>query len=146
MEGIPDVRADQRLRQRAVGAVRGLGVQFNGQVLAGRQQQPPRWKRGVTEVEQALGEPVGQIYIEKHFKPEAKARMDALIRNLLAAFSVGIDELEWMSPETKVQAKAKLAKYHVKIAYPDQWRDFSALEVKPGDHVGNPMRFRAVPE
>ena len=117
--------------------------EFNGKVIGGRQVQQPRWKRGVTEVEQALGEPVGRLYIEQHFKPEAKARMDALIRNLLAAFKVGIDELEWMSPPTKREAQAKLAKFRVKIAYPDQWRDFSALEIKPGDHVGNQMRFRA---
>jgi predicted metalloendopeptidase len=116
--------------------------EFRGKVLAGRQQQPPRWKRGVTQVEQALGEPVGRLYIEKHFKPEAKARMDALIKNLLAAFNVMIDELEWMSPQTKVQAKAKLAKYRLKIAYPDQWRDFSALEIKSGDHIGNELRLR----
>ncbi|MGE3489491.1 MAG: M13 family metallopeptidase [Vicinamibacterales bacterium] len=116
--------------------------EFTGKILSGRQAQPPRWKRGVTEVEQALGEPVGRLYIEKHFKPEAKARMDALIQNLLAAFKVGIDELEWMSPATKREAQAKLAKFRVKIAYPDQWRDFSALEIKPGDHVGNQMRFR----
>ncbi len=116
--------------------------EFDGRVIAGRQQQQPRWRRGVTETEQALGEPVGRIYIEKHFKPEAKARMDALIRNLRAAFEVMIDELEWMSPATKVEAKAKLAKFNVKIAYPDQWRDFSAFEVRPGDHVGNQMRFR----
>jgi len=117
--------------------------EFTGKVLSGRQVQPPRWKRGVTEVEQALGEPVGRLYIEKHFKPEAKARMDALIQNLLAAFRVGIDELEWMSPATKREAQAKLAKFKVKIAYPEQWRDFSALEIKPGDHVGNQLRFRA---
>jgi putative endopeptidase len=116
--------------------------EFNGRVIAGRQQQQPRWRRGVTEVEQALGEPVGKLYVEKHFKPEAKARMDALIRNLLAAFNVMIDELEWMSPATKIEAKAKLAKFKVKIAYPDQWRDFSALEIKPGDHIGNQLRFR----
>ncbi|MEO8679618.1 MAG: M13 family metallopeptidase [Vicinamibacterales bacterium] len=116
--------------------------EFTGKVLGGRQQQPPRWKRGVTEVEQSLGEPVGRVYVERHFKPEAKARMDALIRNLLAAFTVGIDELEWMSPSTKVEAKAKLAKYRLKIAYPDQWRDYSALEVKAGDNVGNKMRLR----
>jgi len=116
--------------------------EFSGRVIAGRQQQQPRWKRGVTEVEQALGEPVGRLYVEKHFKPEAKARMDALIRNLLAAFDVMIGELEWMSPTTKVEAKAKLAKYRLKIAYPDQWRDFSAFEVKPGDHIGNELRFR----
>ncbi len=117
--------------------------EFNGKVIAGRQVQQPRWKRGVTEVEQALGEPVGRLYIDQHFKPEAKARMDALIRNLLAAFKVGINELEWMSAPTKVEAQAKLAKFRVKIAYPDQWRDFSKLEIKPGDHVGNQMRFRA---
>jgi predicted metalloendopeptidase len=116
--------------------------EFNGRVIGGRQQQQPRWRRGVTETEQALGEPVGRIYIEKHFKPEAKARMDALIRNLRAAFEVMIDELEWMSPATKVEAKAKLAKFRVKIAYPDQWRDFSSFEVKPGDHIGNQLRFR----
>jgi predicted metalloendopeptidase len=116
--------------------------EFRGKVLAGRQQQSERWKRAVNEVEQALGEPVGRLYIEKHFKPEAKARMDALIKNLLAAFNVMIDELEWMSPETKVQAKAKLAKYRLKIAYPDQWRDYSALEIKPGDHIGNEIRLR----
>ena len=68
--------------------------------------------------------------------------MDALIRNLRAAFEVMIDELEWMSPATKIEAKAKLAKFRVKIAYPDQWRDFSAFEVKPGDHIGNQIRFR----
>ena len=111
--------------------------------MPGGRCEQPRWKRGVTEVEQALGEPVGRLYVEQHFKPEAKARMDALIQNLLAAFKVGIEELEWMSPETKREAQAKLAKFRVKIAYPDQWRDFSALEIKPGDHVGNQMRFRA---
>jgi putative endopeptidase len=116
--------------------------EFNGKVIGGRQQQPPRWKRGVTEVEQALGEPVGKLYVERHFKPEAKARMDALIRNLLAAFKVGIDELEWMSPQTRKEAQAKLAKYRLKIAYPDQWRDYSALEVRPGDNIGNKMRLR----
>ena len=68
--------------------------------------------------------------------------MDALVRNLLAAFKVGIDDLEWMSPETKKEAQDKLAKYRLKIAYPDQWRDFPAFEVKPGDHVGNLIRYR----
>ena len=67
-------------------------------------------------VEEALGEPVGKLYVERYFKPEAKARMDALIRNLLAAFKVGIDELEWMSPKRRREAQAKLAKYRLKIA------------------------------
>lgn len=116
--------------------------EFTGKVIAGRQQQPVQWRRGVTQVEQVLGEPVGRLYIERHFKPEAKARMDALIRNLLAAFKEGINELEWMSPETKKEAQAKLAKYKLKIAYPDQWRDYTAFEVKPGDHIGNMLRYR----
>ena len=116
--------------------------EFNGKVIAGRQQQPLQWRRGVTQVEQVLGEPVGRLYVERHFKPEAKARMDALIRNLLAAFKVGIDELEWMSPATKKEAQAKLAKYKLKIAYPDQWRDYSGFEVKAGDHIGNLLRYR----
>jgi predicted metalloendopeptidase len=116
--------------------------EFNGKVIAGRQQQPVPWRRGVTQVEQVLGEPVGRLYIERHFKPEAKQRMDALIRNLLAAFKEGINELEWMSPQTRQEAQAKLAKYKLKIAYPDQWRDYSGFEVKPGDHVGNLLRYR----
>jgi predicted metalloendopeptidase len=116
--------------------------EFNGRVIGGRQQQPVPWRRGVQQVEQVLGEPVGRLYIERHFKPQAKARMDALIRNLLAAFKAGIDDLEWMSPETKKEAQAKLAKYKLKIAYPDQWRDYSGFQVKAGDHVGNLMRYR----
>jgi putative endopeptidase len=116
--------------------------EFNGKVIGGRQEMQPRWKRAISAVEDALGEPVGKLYVERYFKPEAKARMDALIRNLLAAFKVGIDELEWMSPETKREAQAKLAKYAMKIAYPDRWRDYSGLEVQAGDLVGNVMRSR----
>jgi predicted metalloendopeptidase len=115
---------------------------FNGKVIAGRQEIQPRWKRAVAAEEEALGEAVGKIYIDRYFKGDAKARMDALIKNLLAAFKVGIDELEWMSPETKVQAQAKLAKFGVKIAYPDRWRDYSGLDVDAADLVGNVMRSR----
>jgi predicted metalloendopeptidase len=115
---------------------------FNGKAIGGRQEMQPRWKRAVSAVEEALGEPIGKLYVEKYFKPEAKARMDALIRNLLAAFKVGIDELEWMSPETKREAQAKLGRYSMKIAYPDRWRDYSGLEVQPNDLVGNVMRSR----
>ena len=114
--------------------------QFFGGVIGGREENRPRWKRGVTAVEEAVGEPVGRLYIEKHFKPDAKTRVDELVRNLLAAFKVGIDDLEWMSPATKTQAQAKLAKYSLKIAYPDKWRDYSGLQVKDDDIVGNVMR------
>ena len=115
---------------------------FNGRVIGGRREDQSRWKRAVAATEQALGEPVGRLYVERYFKGDAKARMDALIRNLLAAFKVAIDELEWMSPETKMQAQAKLAKYTLKIAYPDRWRDYAGLDVKPDDLVGNVMRAR----
>lgn len=116
---------------------------FRGKTLAGLQEMRPRWKRGVDEVEGALGEAAGKLYVERNFKPEAKARMDALVRNLLAAYRVAIDSLEWMSPETKAQAQAKLAKFTVKIAYPDKWRDYSALEIRPGDLLGNVVRANA---
>jgi putative endopeptidase len=114
--------------------------QFFGGVIGGREENRPRWKRGVTATEGAVGEPIGRLYIEKHFKPEAKARVDALVKNLLAAFKVGIDELEWMSPATRTQAQAKLAKYSLKIGYPDKWRDYDGLQVKDDDLVGNVMR------
>ncbi len=116
---------------------------FTGRMIGGRQEMQPRWKRAVSASEATLGEPIGRLYIDRYFKGDAKARIDALIRNLLAAFKVGIDELEWMSPATKVQAQAKLAKYTLKIAYPDRWRDYSGLDVKSDDLVGNVMRDRA---
>jgi putative endopeptidase len=100
----------------------------------------PRWKRSVDGVESILGEPAGKLYVARYFKPEAKARMDALVKNILAAYRVGIDSLEWMSPETKTQAKDKLAHFTVKIGYPDKPRDYSALEIKRGDLLGNAMR------
>ena len=84
-----------------------------------------------------MSEGVGQLYVARHFPPEHKARMLALVNNLLAAYKESIDGLAWMSPETRVQAQAKLAKYAVKIGYPDRWRDYSALEVRPGDALGN---------
>jgi predicted metalloendopeptidase len=97
----------------------------------------------VDEVGGSLGEAVGKLYVERNFKPEAKARMDAMVRNLRQAYQIGIDSLDWMSPETKAQAKDKLARFTVKIAYPDKWRDYSALEVRRGDLLGNAMRANA---
>jgi putative endopeptidase len=117
--------------------------EFAGRTIGGRQEIQPRWKRAVTESEAALGDAIGRLYVDRYFKSDAKARMDALIRNLLAAFKAGIDDLDWMSPETKVQAQAKLAKYRLKIAYPDKWRDYTGFDVKSDDLVGNVMRYRA---
>jgi putative endopeptidase len=115
---------------------------FSGKTVAGQQELRPRWKRGVAEVEDALGEAVGELYVEKYFTPEAKTRADVLVKNVLAAFKVGIDSLEWMTPATKAQAQAKLAKYTVKIGYPERWRDYRALNIKADDLVGNMMRVR----
>ena len=75
--------------------------------------------------------------MEKHFRPEAKARMQVLVENLRQAFDSGIDGLDWMSPTTKVEAKKKLAKFVTKIGYPDRWRDYGKLTIEPGDLVGN---------
>jgi putative endopeptidase len=113
---------------------------FRGRTLSGQQEMAVRWKRGVDGVEGILGEPAGKLYVARYFKPEAKARMDALVKNILAAYRVGIDSLEWMSPETKAQAQNKLAHFTVKIGYPDKPRDFSALQVRRGDLFGNAMR------
>jgi predicted metalloendopeptidase len=116
---------------------------FRGTVLNGQQVLRARWKRGVQEVDGALGEAAGKLYIARNFKPEAKARMDELIRNLREAYRIGIDSLEWMSPETKARAQDKLAKMSVKIGYPDKWREYDQVEVRRDDLVGNVMRARA---
>ena len=87
-----------------------------------------------------LGEILGKLYADRHFKPEAKARMEGLVAKLREAYRVGIDQLEWMGPETKKEAHEKLAKFNPKFGYPNKWRDYSKLEVKQGDLVGNLMR------
>jgi putative endopeptidase len=113
---------------------------FSGKVIAGQQEIRSRDKRAVNAAESGIGEAVGQLYVAKHFNPQAKARMDELVRNLLAAFKVGIDELEWMSPETKAQAQDKLAKFKVKIGYTEKWQDYTALDIRPDDALGNALR------
>jgi putative endopeptidase len=116
---------------------------FRGTVLNGQQVLRARWKRGVQEVDGALGEAAGKLYVARNFKPEAKARMDGLIRNLRAAYRIGIDSLEWMTPETKARAQDKLAKMSVKIGYPDKWRVYDAVQVRRDGLLGNVMRARA---
>lgn len=108
--------------------------------LGGTTEQEPRWKRAVGLLGGALGEAVGELYVAKHFKPEAKARMNELVQNLLMAFESSIDELSWMTAETKLKAKEKLSKINTKIGYPDVWRDYSKLEVVAGDLIGNVKR------
>ena len=113
---------------------------FNSRTLRGTEALRPRWKRAVQETDGAMGEAIGAEYVRRHFPPEAKQRMDRLVKNLLAAFDRGIDALDWMSAATRAEAHAKLAKINVKIAYPDKWRDYSGLEVRRDDLIGNVMR------
>ncbi len=113
---------------------------FYGQTLEGIKENRPRWKRAVEAEENSVGEVLGKIYVAKYFSPEAKGRMEALVKNLLKAYEQSIQSLDWMSEETKKQALAKLAKFTPKIGYPNKWRDYSALSISRDDLVGNIMR------
>jgi predicted metalloendopeptidase len=113
---------------------------FYGNTLQGTPQLRERWKRAVSFTSAALGEAVGKLYVTHYFPPADKAAIEDMVRHLIAAFAIRIDALEWMAPETKVQAKAKLAALKVGIGYPDHWRDYSRLRVVAGDAYGNQQR------
>ncbi|MGV9670776.1 MULTISPECIES: M13 family metallopeptidase [unclassified Gordonia (in: high G+C Gram-positive bacteria)] len=113
---------------------------FYGRTLTGAETNRDRWKRAVGFVEGAMGFAVGKLYVDKHFPPEAKARMDELIANLVEAYRRNISDLEWMTPETRRKALTKLDKFTPKIGYPARWRDYSALAVDRGDLIGNVAR------
>ena len=113
---------------------------FQGKTLNGVEQQEDRWKRVVAATDGAIGEALGQLYVEKAFSPKSKERMKVLVENLRAALKVRIEGLEWMGPETKAAAQKKLAAFGVKIGYPDRWRDYSALEVDRASYAGNVLR------
>jgi predicted metalloendopeptidase len=117
---------------------------FYGRTLSGVKEMEPRWKRGVGAVERSQGEALGSLYVAQYFPAERKARMEALVKNLLAAYKESINKLDWMSPATKKEAQAKLAKFTPKIAYPNKWKDYSKLVVSRDDLVGNVMRSRVV--
>ena len=121
-----------------------LHFDFMGKTVSGIQELKPRWKRGVDTLENAIGDLVGKVYVERHFSQDAKQRMDALVANLKRAFAQGIDELEWMTPQTKQKAHAKLAAFSTKIGYPERWRDWSKLDVRRDDLIGNQQRAAAV--
>ena len=114
---------------------------FYGTVLSGTPAIKERWKRGVALVEGALGEAVGKIYVDRHFSPTAKERMDTLVANLVQAYHRSIAELDWMTDETKDRALDKLSKFRPHIGYPTKWRDYSALRIDRGDLLGNVMRI-----
>ena len=113
---------------------------FYGTVLSGTPEQEPRWKRAVNFTVGALGDDVSKLYVAKYFPPETKAAADQLVHNLIAAMGRRIDQLDWMSPETKAKAHAKLAAFTPKIGYPSQWRDMSGLAIDRNDLLGNAMR------
>jgi putative endopeptidase len=113
---------------------------FTGGVLRGVPENQARWKRGIALLDGSLGEALGKLYVAQYFPPEHKARMQALVQNLLEAYRRDIDTLDWMSAETKVGAQAKLAKMLPKIGYPDRWRDYTALKISRDDLHGNVIR------
>ncbi|HEY2401348.1 MAG TPA: M13 family metallopeptidase, partial [Steroidobacteraceae bacterium] len=113
---------------------------FYGHILNGQPQQRERWKRAVAALNGGLGEVTGQLYVQKYFPPEAKQKVVALVENLRLAYSARIQQLAWMSADTKKVALEKLAAFRPKIGYPDKWRDYSALQVVAGDAFGNQSR------
>ena len=114
--------------------------EFYGKVMSGKQEQQPRWKRSLNTVNGALGEAVGEMYVEKYFPASSKEKMLRLVGNLQTALSERINGLEWMSDTTKAKAQEKLAAFTVKIGYPDKWRDYSGLEIKDDSYWANVRR------
>lgn len=117
---------------------------FYGKRLSGTEEIRDRWKRGVSVVEALMGEALGKLYVERHFPPQAKARMDELVANLREAYRVSINTLDWMTPQTREKALVKLDKFTPKIGYPNTWRDYSALVIERDDLYGNYRRGYAL--
>ncbi|ESQ86950.1 peptidase M13 [Asticcacaulis sp. AC460] len=113
---------------------------FYGTALQGTPKMRDRWKRAISATNGALGEAVGQLYVERHFPPEAKAKIQEMVDNEIAAYRVRVENLTWMSPDTKAKALAKLGTLKVGVGYPDKWIDYSGLQVVRGDPVGNMQR------
>ena len=116
---------------------------FQGRTLTGQEALPARWKRGVRATTEAMGHTMGQIYVAEYFPPEAKSDMDELVRNLKGAFRARIEQLSWMSPQTKAKALEKLTAMDVQVGYPKKWRDYSTLSVRGNDLYGNVERGEA---
>ncbi len=113
---------------------------FYGTALSGVTEQRVRWRRAVDATNAALGDAVGKLYVERYFPPESKAAAEKMVADIVAAFDRRIDRLDWMSPQTRVKAKEKLASMYVGIGYPERWRDYSGLEIRPDDAFGNAER------
>src|SRR5690348_936358 len=117
-----------------------LSFDFFGKTLQGTPAQRERWKRAVSATSAALGDAVGELYVKEYFPASSKVAAEAMVTNLIAAFRTGIQKLAWMSPETKQKAEAKLDTLKVSVGYPDHWRDYSSLDIKPDDALGNHLR------
>ena len=117
-----------------------LSFDFFGKTLQGTPAQRERWKRAVGATSTDLGDAVGELYVKQYFPASSKAAAEAMVKNLITAFRDGIKDLAWMSPETKQKAEAKLDTLKVGVGYPDHWRDYASLEIKPDDALGNHQR------
>ncbi len=113
---------------------------FYGRTLSGVPQQRERWKRAVSSTSNALGDAVGKLYVKRYFPPEAKAKVQEMVKNIIQAFGRRIDKLDWMSPATKAKAKAKLDTLYVGVGYPEHWRDYAGLKIERDDPLGNAQR------
>lgn len=129
---------------RLTSAIDSEHFDFYTKTLWGAKAQEPMWRRGVNVVNGTLGEVVGKVYVKEHFPPQAKAKMLELVNNLIAAYKESIEQLDWMTDETKVQALDKLSKFTPKIGYPDKWKDYSKLDIKADDYFGNIQRAALV--
>ncbi|WP_165488616.1 MULTISPECIES: M13 family metallopeptidase [Dyella] len=116
---------------------------FNSRVLRGIKVNTPRWQRGMDLIEASMGEGLGRQYVAQYFSPASKARLQHMVDMLVLAAREEIDEADWMEPQTRARAKEKLSTLHVKIGYPDRWRDYSQLDIRAGDLVGNVRRARS---
>jgi putative endopeptidase len=125
---------------RLTRAIDQQNFEFYEKTLSGVEKQREDWRRATRLVDGLLGEVVGKVYVKKHFPPEAKERMLELVGNLVKAYEKSINELDWMTDETKAQALDKLSKFHPMVGYPDKWRDYSALEIEADDLYGNVER------
>ena len=117
-----------------------LNFGFYGKQLQGTSQQRDRWKRGIGATDGALGDAIGRLYVKQYFPATSKAKVEEMVKNILATFREGVDKLEWMTPETKKTAKAKAETMLIGVGYPDSWRDYSSLDIKRDDPLCNALR------
>jgi endothelin-converting enzyme/putative endopeptidase len=121
-------------------ATAAIRFDYRYRVLRGQKEEQPRWKQGVNVVNAMVGEAVGKLYVVEYFPPEAKAKMEELVQNVVETLGTSLEDLEWMSEETRIKAKQKLAKFTPKIGYPNEWKDYSALDIDAEGHYGNVTR------